>query len=204
MAIRNGGLPSKFKNVMLAAPEVDVDVFRSQIIDMGKQRPRFTLFVSRDDRALAVSRRVWGNVSRLGAIDPEQSPYKEEMAANDITVIDLTKVKAGDRLHHSKFAESPEIVQLIGARLSSGQALTDSRLGLGDHIVAATAGAAHTVGAAAGLVVSAPVAVLDQNTRQNYAHHVETLGMSVSGGGSSRAAANNCNAKIPGTKECGQ
>jgi hypothetical protein len=119
----------------------------------------------------------------LGAIDPEQSPYKEEMAASDITVIDLTKVKAGDRLHHSKFAESPEIVQLIGARLSSGQALTDSRLGLGDHIVAATADAAHTVGAAAGLVVSAPVAILDQNTRQNYAHHVETLGMSVSGGG---------------------
>ncbi|MBB4226506.1 esterase/lipase superfamily enzyme [Rhizobium mongolense] len=195
MAIRNDGLPSKFKNVMLAAADVDVDVFRSQIIDMGKQRPRFTLFVSR---------RVWGNVSRLGAIDPEQSPYKEEMAANDITVIDLTKVKAGDRLHHSKFAESPEIVQLIGARLSSGQALTDSRLGLGDHIVAATAGAAHTVGAAAGLVVSAPVAVLDQNTRQNYAHHVETLGMSVSGGGSSRTAANNCNAKVPGTKDCRQ
>ncbi|SCW61555.1 Esterase/lipase superfamily enzyme [Rhizobium mongolense subsp. loessense] len=204
MAIRNDGLPSKFKNVMLAAPDVDVDVFRSQIIDMGKQRPRFTLFVSRDDRALAVSRRVWGNVSRLGAIDPEQSPYKEEMAANDITVIDLTKVKAGDRLHHSKFAESPEIVQLIGARLSSGQALTDSRLGLGDHIVAATAGAAHTVGAAAGLVASAPLAVVDQNTRQNYAHHVETLGMSVSGGGSSRTAANNCNAKVPGTKDCPQ
>lgn len=60
---------------------------------MGKQRPRFTLFVSRDDRALAVSRRVWGNVSRLGAIDPEQSPYKEELAANGITVVDLTKIK---------------------------------------------------------------------------------------------------------------
>ncbi|WP_050994520.1 alpha/beta hydrolase, partial [Sinorhizobium fredii] len=131
MAIRNDGLPAKFKNVMLAAPDVDVDVFRSQIADMGKQRPRFTLFVSRDDRALAVSRRVWGNVSRLGAIDPEQSPYKEELAANNITVIDMTKVRTGDKLHHGKFAESPEIVQLIGTRLSSGQALTDSKLGLG-------------------------------------------------------------------------
>ncbi|WP_084044470.1 esterase/lipase superfamily enzyme [Ensifer sp. WSM1721] len=175
MAIRNDGLPAKFKNVMLAAPDVDVDVFRSQIADMGKQRPRFTLFVSRDDRALAVSRRVWGNVSRLGAIDPEQSPYREELAANNITVIDLTKIQAGDRLHHSKFAESPEIVQLIGTRLSAGQTLTDSRLGLGDHIVAATAGAAHAVGTTAGLVVAAPAAIVDQNTRQNYAHHVEAL-----------------------------
>lgn len=175
MAIRNDGLPGKFKNVMLAAPDVDVNVFSSQIADMGKQRPRFTLFVSRDDRALAVSRRVWGNVSRLGAIDPEQSPYKEELAVNEISVIDLTKIKAGDNLHHTKFAESPEIVQLIGTRLSSGQALTDSRLGLGDHIVAATAGAAQTVGTAAGLVVSAPAAIVDQNTRQNYAQHVEML-----------------------------
>ena len=66
MAIRNGGLPPKFKNIMLAAPDVDVDVFRSQIADMGKQRPQFTLFVSQDDRALAVSRRVWGGVARLG------------------------------------------------------------------------------------------------------------------------------------------
>lgn len=175
MAIRNDGLPPKFKNVMLAAPDVDVDVFRTQIEDMGKQRPRFTLFVSRDDRALAFSRRIWGDVARLGAIDPEQSPYKEELAANNITVIDLTKVKAGDKLHHSKFAESPEIVRLIGGPLSTGQPLTDSRLGLGDNIIMATAGAAHTVGTAAGLVVSAPIAVIDQNTRENYAHHVGAL-----------------------------
>lgn len=175
MAIRNDGLPAKFKNVMLASPDVDVDVFRSQIEDMGRQRPRFTLFVSRDDRALAVSSRVWGGVSRLGAINPELSPYKEVLAANGITVIDLTKINADDDLHHTKFAESPEIVQLIGRRLSDGQILTDSKMGLGDHIVAATAGAAKTVGTAAGLVVSAPVAIIDQNTRQNYAHHVGAL-----------------------------
>ncbi|MFU0505769.1 alpha/beta hydrolase [Pseudaminobacter sp. NGMCC 1.201702] len=178
MAIRNGGLPAKFKNVMLAAPDVDVDVFRSQIADMGTQRPRFTLFVSRDDRALAFSRRVWGDVSRLGAIDPEQSPYKEELAANNIAVVDLTKIRAGDELHHSKFAESPEIVQLIGARLSTGQTLTDSRHGLGDTIVSAAAGAAHTAGTAAGLVISAPVAIIDPNTRQNYGKHVEALDVS--------------------------
>ncbi|WDZ80468.1 alpha/beta hydrolase (plasmid) [Ensifer adhaerens] len=191
MAIRNGGLPVKFKNVMLAAPDVDVDVFRSQIIDMGAVRPRFTLFVSRDDRALAVSRRVWGNVARLGAIDPEQSPYKEELAANDIAVIDLTKVKAGDKLHHSKFAESPEIVRLIGTRLSSGQTLTDSKLGLGDHIVAAATGAASTVGTTAGLIVSAPVAIVDQNTRQNYARHIEAV-VGPSGGVSPGAATTDC------------
>jgi esterase/lipase superfamily enzyme len=181
MAIRNGRLPPKFKNVMLAAPDVDVDVFRSQIGDMGPvgERPQFTLFVSQDDRALAVSRRVWGNVSRLGAIDPEVSPYKEELAANNIVVLDLTKVKGGDKLNHGKFAESPQIVQLIGRRLGDGQALTDSRVGFGDRIVAATTGAAAAAGTAAGLVVSAPVAIVDQDTRDNYGEQVNQLGVTT-------------------------
>jgi esterase/lipase superfamily enzyme len=175
MAIRNGGLPAKFKNVMLAAPDVDVDVFRTQIADMGKQHPQFTLFVSQDDRALKVSRRVWGNIPRLGSIDPEQAPYKEELADNNVTVIDLTKIKSGDSLNHGKFASSPQIVQLIGARMANGQTLTDNRIGLGDTIVQATTGAAAAAGSAAGLVIAAPVAVVDQNTRENYGNEVEGL-----------------------------
>jgi esterase/lipase superfamily enzyme len=175
MAIRNGRLPAKFENVMLASPDVDVDVFRQQIVDMGKQHPKFTLFVSRDDRALAVSRRVWGDVARLGAIDPEQAPFKTELADSQITVIDLTKVKAGDSLNHGKFAESPEVVQLIGARISDGQTLTDSKVGLGDKILAATTSTAAAAGSAAGLILAAPVAVVDADTRDNYAGQVSGL-----------------------------
>ena len=202
MAIRNGRLPDKFKNVMLAAPDVDVDVFRSQIADMGARHPQFTLFVSRDDRALAVSRRVWGNVARLGAIDPEQPPYKAELEENRIAVVDLTAIKAGDDLHHSKFAESPEIVQLIGTRLSTGQTLTDERRGFGDTIVAVTAGAAATAGTAAGLVISAPVAVIDPSSRDNFGQHVGSLGMEVSTRAGGDPASNQCGsgrAKASGT-----
>jgi esterase/lipase superfamily enzyme len=175
MAIRNGRLPAKFKNVMLADADVDVDVFRQQLSDLGQPRPNFTLFVSRDDRALAVSKRVWGDVGRLGAIDPTVSPYKEEIADNHMTVVDLTKIKTDDGLRHSKFAESPEIVQLIGTRLADGQPLSDSRVGLGDNIVAATAGAASAVGTGVALAVAAPVAIVDQNTRENFGKQVESL-----------------------------
>lgn len=162
MAIRNGQLPEKFHNVMLAAPDVDVDVFRQQIADMGKQHPEFTLFVSRDDKALAFSRRVWGGVSRLGSIDPEQAPYKQELADSKIKVIDLTKIKSGDSLNHGKFAESPEIVRLIGGRISQGQTLTDSRVGLGDAITVAASGAAEI----ASNVVTAPLVAADRNSRK--------------------------------------
>jgi len=201
MAIRNGGLPPKFKNVMLAAPDVDVDVFRTQIDDMGKQHPQFTLFVSQDDRALKVSRRVWGNIPRLGSINPEEAPYKEELASENVTVIDLTKVKSGDSLNHGKFASSPQIVQLIGARMAGGQSLTDSRVGLGDTIVQATTGAAAAAGGAAGLVIAAPVAAVDQNTRDNYGNEVESL----TGQQSSKKAdsgGKNCLRPTPPKKGC--
>jgi hypothetical protein len=63
----NGGIPKKIQNIILAAPDLDIDVFRQQLADMGPDRPKFTIFVSRDDRALRVSRRISGNVDRLGA-----------------------------------------------------------------------------------------------------------------------------------------
>jgi esterase/lipase superfamily enzyme len=201
MAIRNGGLPAKFKNVMLAAPDVDVDVFRTQIADMGKQHPQFTLFVSQDDRALKISRRVWGNIPRLGSINPEEAPYKEELASENVTVIDLTKVKSGDSLNHGKFASSPQIVQLIGARMAGGQSLTDSRVGLGDTIVQATTGAAAAAGSAAGLVIAAPVAAVDQNTRENYGNEVESL-TGTQSSKKANAGGKNCPLPKPNTKDC--
>jgi esterase/lipase superfamily enzyme len=201
MAIRNGGLPTKFKNVMLAAPDVDVDVFRTQIADMGKQHPRFTLFVSQDDRALAISRRVWGDIPRLGSINPEQAPYKDELEENNVAVIDLTKVKSGDRLNHGKFAESPQIVQLIGARMAAGQSLSDSRVGLGDTIIQATTGVAAAAGNAAGLVISAPVAAVDQNSRENYGGQLDALTGSQNSQKTS-AGGKNCAGSASSTKDC--
>jgi esterase/lipase superfamily enzyme len=179
MAIRNRVIAPKIKNVMLAAPDVDVDVFRTQIEDIGAVHPHFTLFVSQDDRALAISRRVWGSTARLGAIDPEQEPFRTELAGQDIKVLDLTKLRVGDRSNHDKFAESPEVVQMIGRRLVEGQTVTDSRIGVGDRIAQATVNAASVVGSAAGLVLSAPVAVVEPNSRANYNDQVKTLSNSL-------------------------
>ena len=181
MAIRDGRVAPKIRNVLLAAPDVDVDLAREAIIDMGppQQRPKFTLFVSQDDKALALSRRVWGSVARLGAINPDEEPFRSALERANVTVLDLTKLNAGDALNHGKFAESPEVVQLIGRRLAQGQTMTDSRVALGDRIVQVTAGAAAAVGTAAGLVVSAPVAIVDPKTRQSIGDQMDELGRTV-------------------------
>ena len=182
MAIRDGRVAPKIRNVLLAAPDVDVDLAKEAITDMGPKtkRPSFTLFVSQDDRALAVSRRVWGSSARLGAINPDQEPFRTQIERAAVTVVDLTKLRAGDALHHGKFAENPEVVRLIGKRLAEGQAVSGSRIGLGDRIIQLTAGTAAAVGTAAGLAVSAPVAILDQQTRESLEEHAEGLGRSLS------------------------
>ena len=178
MAIRDGRVSPKIQNVILASPDLDVDVFGQQYRALGSSRPDFTLFVSRDDRALQLSRRISGNIDRLGLIDPTVEPYRTQFEAAGISIIDLTALQSGDPLNHGKFAQSPQVVQLIGTRLLTGQAITDSNIGLGDRIGAVALGTAQTVGGVASATVNAPIAVFDTNTRRNYDEQLRRVGRS--------------------------
>lgn len=179
MAIRDGRVNPKIKDVILASPDLDVDVFKTQFRAMGPDKPHFTIFVSRDDRALALSRRISGNVDRVGQIDPSKEPYRSALERAGITVIDLTEVKTDDKLRHGKFASSPEVVRLLGDRLIDGQTVTDSNIGFGDRLGAVALGTAQTVGSAASIAVSTPILVFDPNTRQNYKGQIDRFNTSV-------------------------
>jgi esterase/lipase superfamily enzyme len=179
MAIRDGRIAAKIKLVLLASPDVDVDVSREQIASMGPDRPHVALFVSQDDRALAASKEIWG-APRLGAIDPDVEPYRAMLARENINVINLTAFPSHDEFNHGKFAEDPKVVELIGRSLASGQVLTDSHVGFGEKIMQTTASAASSVGHAAGLVISAPVAIIDPDTRDHFGDQVEQVGQSIS------------------------
>jgi esterase/lipase superfamily enzyme len=176
MAIRDKAIHPKIRNVMLAAPDVDFDVFRRQVAEMGEKRPNFTLFVSQDDDALKISSRVWGGEARLGMIDPRREPFRAELEKARFNVVDLTDVKSSDRTNHGKFAQAPEVVQAIGRRLAAGQTLHDGNSGLGDKLGGVAAGAVTTVGKAASLVISAPIAIIDPKTRAGLGDQVEDLG----------------------------
>lgn len=101
-------------NVMLAAPDIDIDLFRAQLeaIDDDREPPLF-VFVSKDDSALRFSQRISGGVTRVGRADAET------LAELGVNVIDITEIDDSSSGSHSKFAGSPEIVQLIGNGLKS-------------------------------------------------------------------------------------
>lgn len=178
MAIRDGRVAPKIKLVLLASPDVDVDVSREQIEAMGPDRPHIALFVSEDDRALAASKQLWG-APRLGAINPDIEPYKSMLERENISVINLTAFPSHNSFNHGKFAEDPKVVELIGRSLSNGQVLTNSQVGFGEKIMQTTASAAGAVGHAAGLAVSAPVAIVDPDTRDQLGDQVDEFANSV-------------------------
>ena len=108
-------------SVVLAAPDIDVDVFETQLRTLPQPvRDRMAVLVSQDDKALRLSRRISGNTPRLGAGDAE------DLDKFGIRIIDLTKINDKTSLSHSKFADSPEIVQLIGLKLEEGDSFAPS------------------------------------------------------------------------------
>jgi esterase/lipase superfamily enzyme len=120
----------RLDTVMLAAPDIDIDLFRTHL-DQLSPETRSSLFVliSERDQALRVSARLAGGVPRLGA-----TPL-EELEEFGLTIIDLSAINDSTSGTHSKFAGSPEVVQLIGAGLNTAGRFDDDNTPLLDQIL---------------------------------------------------------------------
>jgi len=116
-AIRgDGSFGGKLRNVMLAAPDIDLDVFKTQLATI--KRP-VTVFVSSDDRALDFSRQFAGDKARLGAISEKDTDVVADLRRSGATIIDLSADRSSDDYNHGKFASTPRIVEMIGKRLGA-------------------------------------------------------------------------------------
>ena len=139
-----GGMPNanKFGMVALAAPDIDLDVFKSQLRSFGTIRKPFYVILSEDDKALWASKFIAGGETRVG-----DDPDVKELAALGATVIDLTNVKADDPTNHGKFAQLAEVAPEFRAVLAKGVGRPGAN---GQEAVARNLGA----------VVSAPITLL--------------------------------------------
>lgn len=98
---------SRIRGVLLAAPDIDPDVFSSQVRDIHQLPHPFTIVVSRRDRALSVSRRIAGGRPRVGS--GFEIPLLQK---KNIQVIDISGVDGGG---HSGFATSETLMKLLGS-----------------------------------------------------------------------------------------
>lgn len=180
-AVRNGGISPKIKNVILAAPDVDVDVFDQQLSEIDTKQTQFTIFTSVDDRALQLSRGLAGGVTRLGLVDIDAPQVKRMAEKRGVTMIDLSAMKSDSALNHSRFASSPEAVRLIGQRLLEGQALTEAHPTLDDTLSATAVGTLRTVGSTVGVAASVPGALISNQGREELGEQIGTMRGAFSG-----------------------
>lgn len=143
----SGRMPpmDKLGAVILAAPDIDIDVFKSQMRAFGKPAKPFYIVLSKDDKALRASNLIAGGQARLGADD-----NTAELAALGAVVVDMTEVKASDSANHGKFA----VLAGLGPELSSVLAG-----GIGDSPTL-PAQNRDAVGGPIGAIVTAPVSIL--------------------------------------------
>ncbi len=108
------GKRGSINQIMLASPDIDIDLFRSQLSLLPPEvLAKMFILVSDNDRALMVSRRLAGGVPRVGAANTA------ELEDLGVTVIDLSEIDDSSSGSHSKFAGSPEVVRLIGKGLNT-------------------------------------------------------------------------------------
>ena len=122
--------------VFLAAPDIDLDVFKSQMRRFGKPRKPFYIVLSKDDKALWLSNFIAGGEGRVGA-----DSNIEELAALGATVIDLTDVKSTDSSNHGKFAQLAEVAPELRAVLAGGIGANPGAATVGESVAASPLGA---------------------------------------------------------------
>jgi len=109
---------NRLRNIILASPDIDIDLFRAQLKEIEISKDFLFVLISEDDSALRTSRRIAGGVPRVGATDAT------ELAELGVVAIDLSQVNDSASGSHSKFAGSPEVVQLLGRGLNNAGTFT--------------------------------------------------------------------------------
>jgi esterase/lipase superfamily enzyme len=122
-------LHGKLGNVMLAAPDIDLTVFKNQMRRLDPSH--FSVYVSKGDRALQVSASIQGD-RRLGSIDPSSDQDREMIESLGVKVFDISDLSSG-LIGHDNYADAPLAVRQIGAKMTEArpaeageQAVTDA------------------------------------------------------------------------------
>lgn len=148
----DGEFRNKLHMLVLASPDIDVDVFMTQFEIIGRRSRPTIIMISRDDKALQVSSRLAGDVVRVGAASPRARASVEAIERLGFTVIDLTNLETSDRVNHTKFAASPLVVRQLGEQIRSG-AGGNPAAATGSFVVNAT-----------GTIIEAPARIFNQVT----------------------------------------
>jgi esterase/lipase superfamily enzyme len=115
----NRDLGGRLGEIMLASPDIDMDVFAKQ---MKRIAPAdVTVFATANDRALSLSSVIASARQRVGAIDPSKPEDRAALENLGAKVYDLSAFSDGF-LGHGLYADAPDVIRSIGAQLGAPRA----------------------------------------------------------------------------------
>ena len=108
-------------DVILASPDIDMDVFGSQ---MARIRPaNVIVFATPNDKALSLSSALASSRQRVGALDASKPEDRAEIEALGAKVVDITAYADADQfISHAVYADSPEVLNEIGSTITAPRA----------------------------------------------------------------------------------
>src|SRR5262245_50925280 len=95
----------KIGAVVFASPDIDIDVFTSSIERLGPLAPKITLVTATNDRALALSGKLAGGITRVGAAE------KAQLERLGLKVVDATA--SWGIINHAQFLTNPAVRQVV-------------------------------------------------------------------------------------------
>lgn len=96
--------------IVLAAPDIDANVFRTQLTTIGKLPKPITILVAKDDRALKVSSLLTAESRRLGALDVSDPEVVATARLANVQIVDISNVESEDSFKHSRYASMVSVL----------------------------------------------------------------------------------------------
>lgn len=111
-------LHGKLGLVMLAAPDIDLSVFREQLSHVDPRH--ISVLVSSKDKALSLSSWLAGDRPRLGALDPHKPSDRAALRRLGVKVYNLAPESTGF-IGHGMYADVPAVVRSIGMQIGEAR-----------------------------------------------------------------------------------
>jgi len=97
---------ARLGRVILAAPDIDVADFRSQVQTIGPMSPPLTVLVSKDDKALRLSSFIGGSRVRAGALDVDNPLVRDAALKAKVRIVDISQLRSPDGgMNHDRLFE---------------------------------------------------------------------------------------------------
>lgn len=106
--------------VVLAAPDIDTDVFRKQIEVVGRLDPPLAVLVSKDDRALMAASILAGERDRLGALDVNDPKIRMAARREGVQFVDISELDSSDGFNHDRYAALAALLPKLDEKRRGG------------------------------------------------------------------------------------